>query len=101
MLTTTGQVQDSAGTALSGYFMIGFLYSEAASTGIPYDFGDIAAGSGSVIVKEHTTDAYGVLLSKSDGSWSIANTFGSDDTGHVAAWVMGKCASSFAAVDVP
>lgn len=100
-MTTTGQVQDSAGNALSGYFMIGFIYSEAASTGIPYDFGDIAAGAGSVIVKEHTTDAFGVLLTKSDGSWSIVNTFSADDTGFVSAFVMGKCAASTVAIDVP
>lgn len=101
VMTTTGQVTDASGNALSGYFMVGFYYSEAANTGIPYDFGDIAAGSGTVIVKEHTTDAFGVLMTKSDGSWSIANTFSADDTGHIAAFVSGKCAASTVAVDVP
>jgi hypothetical protein len=97
---SSGQVTDASGTALSGYFMIGFVLSEAANTGIPYDFGDLAAGSGSVIVKEHTTDAFGVLLTKSDGSWSLVTTPGSSDTVHCAAFVMGKCTASYAAVTV-
>jgi hypothetical protein len=101
VMSTTGQVQDSAGTALSGYFMVGLLYSEAANTGIPYDFGNPAAQAGSVIVKEHTADALIVVLTKSDGSWGVDNTFTSDDTGFVAAWVEGKTSASTVAVDVP
>lgn len=101
VMTTTGQVTDGSGNALSGYFMVGFIYSEAASTGIPYDFGEIAATSGTVIVKEHTTDAFGILLTKSDGTWGLANTFSADDTGFISAFVMGKCAASTVAIDVP
>lgn len=101
VMTTTGQVQDSAGTAIAGYFIIGLIYSEAANTAIPYDFGTPAAGSGSVILKALTTDALLMVQTKSDGSWSVANTFSADDTGFVSAFVMGKCAASTVAVDVP
>lgn len=101
VMTTTGQVTDASGTALSGYFMVGVIYSEAANTGVPYDFGNPAATSGTVIVKEHTADAFLEILTKSDGTWGLENTFTGDDTGHVAAYVIGKCAASYVAVDVP
>lgn len=101
VMTTVGQVQDSAGTALAGYFIIGLVYSEAANTAIPYDFGTPAATAGSVILKALTADSLLMVQSKSDGTWGVANTFAADDTGFVSAFVMGKCAASTVAVDVP
>jgi hypothetical protein len=101
VMTTTGQVTDGSGNALAGYFVVGVCYSEAANTGIPYDFGNPAATSGTVIIKEHTADALLEVLTKSDGTWGLENTFTADDTGHVAAWVIGKTAASTVAVDVP
>jgi hypothetical protein len=92
-LTVAGQVQDAAGNDLAGYFVVGVYFSEAANTGIPFDFGDLAAGSGSVIIKEHTSDALCEVLTKSDGSWSVVMTLSGSDTVHTAAWVIGKTAA--------
>jgi len=101
ILRTTGQVTDGNGEALAGYFVLGMYYSEAANTGIPFDFGNPAAAAGTVIIKEHTTDAFLELLTKSDGSWGIDNTFTATDVGHVAAWVIGKTFASTDSVTVP
>jgi hypothetical protein len=101
VMTTTGQVVDGSGNALAGLFIVGVVYSEAANTAIPFDFGNPAATSGTVILKEHTADAFLEILTKSDGTWGLENTFTADDTGHVAAWVIGKTAASSVAIDVP
>jgi hypothetical protein len=100
VLKTTGQVTDASGNALAGYFVVGMYYSEAANTGIPFDFGNPAAAAGTVIIKEHTTDAFLEILTKSDGSWGIDNTFSATDVGHVAAYVIGKTAASTDSVTV-
>jgi hypothetical protein len=101
VMTTTGQVTDASGNALSGYFIVGLCYSEAANTAIPYDFGNPAAKANSVILTEHVADAYIEVRTHSDGSWGVDNTFTADDVGHVAAWVVGKTAASTVSVDVP
>lgn len=101
VMSTTGQVTDSAGTAIAGRFIVGLYYSEAANTGIPFDFGNPAAAAGTVIVKEHTADALLIVLTAADGSWGVDNTFTGDDVGHVAAWVEGKTTASTVSVDVP
>jgi hypothetical protein len=100
--TISGQVTDGSGNALAGYFAVAVYAGEAANDGVPYDFGDLAATAGGTkILKEHTADAYAVVQTKSDGSWSLAFTLGSDDTIHASAWVQGKMASASVAVDVP
>ena len=96
----TGQVTDGSGNALAGYFVVGVYASEAANTGIPYDFGDLAAAAGTVIIKEHTADALCEILTKSDGTWGLDFTLGSSDTIHAAAWVIGKTATANVAVTV-
>lgn len=101
VLETTGQVTDASGNALAGLFVVGVYYSEAANSGIPFDFGNpAAAAGGTVIIKEHTTDAFLELLTKSDGTWGLDNTFTATDVGHVAAWVIGKTAASTDSVTV-
>lgn len=101
VMSTTGQVTDSAGTAIAGRFIVGLYYSEAANNGVPFDFGNPAAQAGTVIVKEHTADALLIVLTAADGTWGVDNTFTSDDVGHVAAWVEGKTTASTVSVDVP
>ena len=101
VMSTTGQVTDGSGNAVTGRFIIGVYYSEAANNGTPYDFGNPAAQANTVILKEHTADAFLELLTHSDGTWGLDNTFTGDDTGHVSAWVIGKVAVSSAVVDVP
>jgi hypothetical protein len=94
----TGQVKDAAGNALAGRFAVAAYFGEAAHDGVPYDFGDLTAASGTVILKEHTTDAYAVILTKSDGSWGLVLDLGSDDTVHASAWVQGKIATANVAI---
>jgi hypothetical protein len=101
VMSTTGQVTDSGGNALAGRFIVGVYYSEAANSGVPFDFGNPAAQAGTVIVTEHVTDALLMVLTAADGSWGLDNTFTADDVGHVAAWVEGKTTASTVEVDVP
>ena len=100
-LTVTGQVQDAAGNDLAGRFLIKVWFGEAANDGTPHDFGDLAADTGSVIVKEHTADAYAEVLTAADGSWGVVLTVAADDTVHSNALVVGKVAVDSTAVDVP
>lgn len=100
-LTLSGQVTDLAGNALAGRFNVGVFVGQAANDGTPYDFGDVAAGSGSVIIKEHTADAYLEVLTKADGTWSLTYTVAADDQVHGNAWVNGKITIAQADVDVP
>lgn len=100
-LTVSGQVQDAADNALAGRFIVGVFFGEGANDGIPHDFGDLAADTGSVLVKEHTADAYAEVLTAADGSWSVVLTVGSDDTVESNAFVIGKVTSDSTAVDVP
>lgn len=101
VLAVTGQAQDAAGNDLSGRFIVGMYFSEAANNGVPFDFGNPAAASGTVIVKEHTADAYIEVLTGADGSWGVDLTVTSDDTVHTSAWVVGKVTVASDAVDVP
>lgn len=97
----TGQVTDAAGNALAGRFVVGIYFGEAANNGVPYDFGDLAAASGTVIIKEHTTDALAEILTDADGTWGVNLTNALDDTVHSNAWVIGKVTSTSDVVDVP
>ena len=100
-LTISGQVTDAAGHALAGRFIVGLFVGEAANDGTPHDFGDVAAGVGSAIIKEHTADAYLEILTSADGTWSVTYTVAGDDTVHGNAWVAGRVAVASAVVDVP
>lgn len=101
VLALTGQVQDAAGNALAGRFVVGMYFSESANNGVPYDFGNPAAASGTVILTEHVTDAYIQVLTAADGTWGVDLTVAEDDTVHTSAWVVGKAAVTSDAVDVP
>lgn len=101
VLTVSGQVTDAAGNPLAGRFLVKVWFGEAANDGIPYDFGELAAGANSKIIKEHTADAYADVLTHTDGSWSVALTVGSDDTVHYSALALGRVAVDSDAVDVP
>jgi hypothetical protein len=92
VLAVTGQVQDAAGNDLAGRFVVGVFFGEAANDGTPFDFGDLAAASGTVIVKEHTADAYAKVLTAADGSWGLNLTLAASDTVHSNAWVEGAVA---------
>lgn len=101
-LTVAGQVTDAAGNALAGRFLVGVFFGEAANDGTPFDFGDLAAGAGSVLVSEQVADALATVLTAADGSWSVVLTLGADDTVHPNAWVQGAVtAGAGTAVDVP
>jgi hypothetical protein len=100
-LTVTGQVTDQTGQALSGRFVVGVFFGEAANDGTPYDFGDLAADTGSVIIKEQTTDAYAEVLTAADGSWGVVLTASGDDTVHSNAFVVGAVSVDSTVVDVP
>lgn len=101
VLALTGQVQDAAGNNLAGRFIVGMYFSEAANDGVPFDFGDPAAASGTVIVKEHTADAYIEVLTASTGAWGVNYTAVSSDTIHTSAWVVGIAAVTSDVVTVP
>jgi hypothetical protein len=92
VLAVTGQVQDAAGNDLAGRFVVGVFFGEAANNGTPFDFGDLAAISGTVIIKEHTTDAYCTVYTAADGSWGLNLTLSASDTVHSNAWVQGQVA---------
>lgn len=100
-LTVDGQVTDAGGNPLAGRFVVGVFLGEAANDGTPHDFGDLAAGSGSTIIREEVADAYAQVLTDADGSWSVELTLAGDDTVHVNAFVLGKVATDSAEVDVP
>ena len=91
-LTVTGQVQDAAGNSLSGRFIVGLYFGAAANDGTPFDAGDLAADTGSVLVVEHTADSYAEILTAADGSWGAVLTLAASDTIHSNAWVNGKVA---------
>jgi hypothetical protein len=101
VLAVTGQAQDAAGNDLAGRFVVGMYFSEAANNGIPFDFGNPAAAAGTVILKEHTADAYIEVLTDADGAWGVDLTVTSDDVVHTSAWVVGKVTVASDTVDVP
>ena len=100
-LTVTGQVVDVEGNAVAGRFVVKVFFGESANNGIPYDFGDLVADTGSVIVRENVADAYCEVLTAADGTWGVVLTLGGADTVHTNAYLVGPVVVASTAVAGP
>jgi hypothetical protein len=84
----TGQVKDAQGNALAGRHLVQVFLS-ATSYGNPTDLGTLTALANSVLIKEVTDDAIGLVVTHTDGSWGLELDLAADGNVYAHAVVLG------------